>query len=244
MRKPGVRFFTTTVNSALIVAVVVIAVIDATGGITLEGEAGTAIRDLLWFALLCGLASSATIEILKRVFSLRGLYQMRQTEVWLADRAKGGTEPFDQLLDVMGLKPGPEAVRVFNLPTEQLIAQIGVATDVLLARQNPDEPLNPLIVALAGQHASARGEGSDTTALAQSIEVGVDHLQISLSERWRGYVQSAALWIAGAYGIALVETADISEDADSLYMLAALLIGGMIAWSVRDLAAVLERARR
>jgi hypothetical protein len=229
----------------LIIAVVVYAAADATGGITLGGDAGEAIRDLLWFALLCGLASSATIELLKRVFSLRGLYQKRQTEVWLANRAGWGSEPFHHLLAVMGLKRWSDAVRVFNLPTEQLIAQISAATDVLLARQSAKEPVNPLIDAFAGKHGPPPENERDLTMfLAQDIEVGIDHLQISLSERWRGYVQSAALWIAGAYGIALEQTADVAKGAGALYVLAALLIGGMIAWSVRDLAAVLERARR
>lgn len=241
----GVGIFTTTLNSLLIVGVVVYAVIDAMGGITLEGEADAAIRDLLWFALLCGLASSATIEILKRVFSLRGLYQRRQTKVWLANRTYQGLEPFDELIDAMGLRRSSEATRVFNLPTEQLIAQVSAATDVLLARQGPEHPPSRLVEALAGRHGpSPEEDRNHERFLAQRIEVGVDQLQISLSERWRGYVQSAALWVAGVYGIALEQTADISEDAGSLFVLAALLVGGMIAWTVRDLSAVIERARR
>jgi hypothetical protein len=269
---PRARVWDVFRNSVNVVGIAVIlgyVIIEARGGISLEGRAiSDHVRDTLWFSLLCGLASFASIEILKRVFGLRGLFQYRQTENWLAERGVGGGG-FSQLLDSMGLERDQreeatgEARRVFNLPTEQLAAQIGAAADVALAsltlERDEGAPPGPLFLAgLTGvppetvvAYAHDRGGASDAplgdsprTELAARVRLGVDQLQISLSERWRRYVQGAALWISGAYGIVLVQDSPVETGAEARYVLAALVMGGLFAWVARDIAAVIERLRR
>jgi len=274
-------------NVAGIVAVLVWALTrgePALGG----GSVSTRVHELLWFALLCGLGAFATIEILKRVLALRGYYQRIQTRRWLADRsAKGGELAFDELLAAMGLTDDvppkgerrlqrllelSQEYRVFNLPTEQLAAQISSAAEVALAAAGRRYVY--FLAAVTGSSPHAVHAAFDQSALAQlperergtadqgafgvsqRVRAGIDQLQISLAERWRRFLQSAALWIAGIYGIVLVPESSptlvaesVQEGAvpgtsDSLFILAALVIGGLFAWVLRDLAAALERTRR
>jgi len=266
------------VNALPIIGVLAYAVSKAvpSGGVQLpSGSVSAQAGQLLSFAVLCGLASYATIETLKRVVRVRGHYQRWQTRRWLS-RGSVENKAFDQLLSAFGLdRESADSLQVFNLPTEQLAAQIGAAADVALAAPRGFKPLilsltGPLPEKLLKYLGSAADEqplqpteddtsrlpDDDTSLpptdderaaefqLAQRIRLGVDRLQISLTDQWRRTVQGAALWIAGLYGIGLVHAAGHPEEAEASYVLAALLLGGPIAWIVRDFAALVERARR
>src|SRR5207237_2365537 len=80
--------------------------------------------------------------------------------------------------------------------------------------------------------------------LAGKVRAGVDQLQITLGEGWRRYVQGAALWLSGLYGVALTHAGDLPASAHARYVIAALLVGGVFAWLSRDATAVIERLRR
>jgi len=208
-------------------------------------------RDMLWFALLCGLAAFAVIEVLKRVFALRGLYQLEVTRNWLGDHGEPhATDPRAgatwELLGAMRWRTQKRDVRrVFNLPTEQLTAQISAAVDRALL-----EPSRypALFTALAGAPITdtrdENDEGRAEYLRAQSVRAGVDQLQIVLGESWRRNLQGAALWIAGAFGLLFGSASAVDDGAEARYVLAAILLGGSIAWIVRDIVAVVERARR
>jgi hypothetical protein len=154
------------------------------------------------------------------------------------------------LLVLMGSPDDDDERRLFNLPAGQLAAQIGLASDIAYGRP---EDYRTLILGLTRGTPALDAQSSGppyepNTDLAfqvgQRIRTGVDQLQISLTERWRRYVQGAALWISGVYGIALVHAADFPSRTESRYVLAALVLGGSFAWIARDIAAVLERSRR
>jgi hypothetical protein len=244
---------------------------------------------LIALVVLCGFAAFATLEILKRVFGLRGFYQLRQTQVWLT-RRYARDDAFDGMLKAMGLHTAKgglawdERHRVFNLPTEHLAAQISAAADLALTAPSTSsresdvattvarDPGVPFLAALTGLSDKKVEEelgrppyDPDYQArqpeLAARVRLGIDQLQISLSERWRRYVQGAALWISGAYGIGLAHSALVPrhlalrpgaivpselayQPAEARYVLAALLVGGVFAWIARDIVAVIERARR
>jgi hypothetical protein len=246
-----------------------------------DGSVSTRVGELLWFALLCGMGAFATLEILKRVLAVRGYYQRIQTRRWLADRSGRGDQAFDELLAAMGLnvqltkerrlrglRELSQEHRVFNLPTEQLAAQISAAADVALATKG-----RHYVTFLAGVtglslravHAAfselALGELSEpelravdqgSFGVSQWVRAGIDQLQISLAERWRRFLQSAALSIAGIYGVVLAresvptlaQGSQLRGTSESLFILAALIVGGMFAWILRDIAAALERTRR
>jgi hypothetical protein len=210
------------------------------------GSVSSSARDLLWFALIAGLASYATIETAKRVGRSRGRFQGWQTRRWMAGR---GRDPHDRerayedLLRAWGVDEG-EALRIFDLPTAQLAGQIGSAADVAVI----DRDAYPtLIECLTGGRTEATTTQGTTDEerfqFAQRVRLGVDQLQIALADRWRRTVQGAAVWIAGLYGIGLAHAIERPADAEPRYVLAALLVGGPIAWLVHDLAALIEHAR-
>jgi len=267
-------------NLALIASVVLYAfgraIWSESLGLGDAGSSSSQVLDLLAFAVLCGLATFATIEVLKRVFDLRGRFQYARTRDWiegrererallearreverrLEEREEKGWRPeefgeeesaFHDLEDAMSLGKGRDARRLFNLPTEQLAAQLGAAADLaLMSRFRYPR----LIAAFAGQF----GSGPDLNAdlddgeafrdLAQRVRVGVDQLQITLGEDWRRLVQGAALWLAGLYGIAFAYAGDIGSAAHPRYVLMALILGGVFAWVARDVTRVIENARR
>lgn len=142
--------------------------------------------------------------------------------------------------------------QVFNLQTEQLLAQVSRASDRALA----DSPrFSVLLAGLMNEiprslrEASPEGLDGEPTREAtfhdsQRVAAGVDQLQIELGESWRRRVQGTAVWMSGAYGLGLAWAVGVSDAALLYYELAALLIGGLLAWIARDLYSVIERLRR
>ena len=147
----GAMGFAGPLNGLLVLGIVAFTVLraDEAGQIRLaSGSVSAQVRDILWFALLCGLASFSTIEVLKRLTGIRGFYQLRQTMNWLEGRyrnepGRGRRVPvgmatpenhpaFFELLSVMGVRGIAERNRVFDLPTEQLAAQINTGVDSAL----------------------------------------------------------------------------------------------------------------
>lgn len=269
MRGP-LGIFAQAVNTGAIAAVILYAILTGEHAALSTGT-GHEIRDLLWFAVVCGLASFATIEILKRVFRLRSLYQRRYIRAWMAEgwaRAAGEAEEwrephgqgraYGEMLDAMGARK-EQLSAVFDLPAEQLASLISSAADGAVA----ERMYLMFVSALTGVHpkalteeygARAAAEATDQAdapqqmsrlRLAHRVSTGIDQLQIALSQSWRRYVQSAALWIAGGYGIALAHpSTGVAADAEARYVLVALIVGGIFAWVARDLAALVEHARR
>ena len=118
-----------------------------------------------------------------------------------------------------------------------------------------------LLTAIAAQWKQSREPGSSTRDLrllrtsarndredSQSFQAGqrarsaIDSLQLAVGERWRRSVQAVSVIGAALAGL-LIQLARPSETR-WLYVLAAALIGGPLAWTIRDLAASIERWRR
>lgn len=125
-------------NPLLVVGVLIYVVVAASGSLAFErGSVAQQVGDLFWFALLCGIAALATIEVLKRIFQLRGRLQRVETRYWLIKRTggdgglEGSVELFEELLEAMGLSKEREArdavLRVFHLWGEQLAAPLSAA---------------------------------------------------------------------------------------------------------------------
>ncbi len=232
------------------------------------GSISAQVRDLLWFGLACSIGSYAIIEIAVRIARTRGRFQRWQTRRWMEEKAGDALElgpnktasknpsgrssvAWEALAELLSLwRIGyDESLRIFDLPTEQLAAQISSAVDVADTRR---EAYRPLIGCITGrsadffaQDAQSDGGGSEQDGLrmAQDLRLGVDQLQIALSERWRRTVQGAAVWIAGLVGIALAHATHATPNAEPRHVFAALLIGGPGAWLVHDFTALVSRAR-
>jgi hypothetical protein len=214
---------------------------------------------ILWFAVITGLCSMALLETAKRLASLRGFYQERQISAWFRSRASRmilEQDPFVQLLRAMGaqdrgVRLGDSYIlenryrhRLFNLPIEQLVAQIRLAADVAIV--NPQQH-RALLVALAGSESlwlDVEDNSVQQLELAHQVRAGIDALQISIGESWRRYVRALAVSISGLVGLLLASFAGIEGRAGEIYVLASLVLGGFFAWLARDLTAAVERWRR
>jgi hypothetical protein len=249
--------FSSVFNAVLIVGIAAVAIDRAlSDGFHLAGGSiPEQVRDLVWFSLACGLASTATIEIFKRLTPIRGLYQRRQSALWLKARRPAEARPekedlYKPLQTAMRLRTRAELTRIFNLPTEQLAAQISSAADAALTAPDEQkwflEALTGVTWRTAEQATQAGGDSPPALdlQLVQRVRSGVDHFQIDATERWRRYVQGAALWISALYGILLAHAGIATSSTRPAYVLAALVLGGSIAWFARDITAFVQRGRR
>lgn len=164
-----------------------------------------------------------------------------------------GFHAWIQMLDTMGVEHD-SITRTFNLPNEQLAALVSSAADAALSSgRGAAFPaalarVPPQVIEDASHAMRVRSRDSIEPTYAalvtQRVHSGVDQLQISLGGRWRRYVQSAAVWIAGAYGIALAHGRGFRVVDAGHLVLVAVIIGGPLAWVLRDVDAVVERNRR
>jgi hypothetical protein len=130
------------------------------------------------------------------------------------------------------------------------------------ASEDPSDIDDEVLVRTAGQWEAARA-GEMTSITVQGLEylgytvssgdsrsfqasqrarATLDSLQVVVGERWRRSVQAASVLIAGLAGLLI----QLTQPSPSrwLYIMAAALIGGPLAWTIRDITAVIERWRR
>jgi len=154
-----------------------------------------------------------------------------------------------------------ELRHVFDLPIEQLSAQIGFAADLgltrpqsnaelLLALMGPDrlsdiDSLLPPQRIVDGRVIRTHSDNDTAYAnVAQGVRAGIDLMQISLGQRWKRGVRSSAVVVSGVIGVVAVFFVRISWPTRGLFALAALVLGSFFAWLTRDLTAIVERVRR
>lgn len=241
------------------------------------------------FTAAVGVVSAGIIQVGKQVFGVRGIVQRTWVLRWIETRST--EEPLwsdwrerhpeisrdDTVADLAdaqrqlasielqrallgGLSPH-ELQRVFNLPVEQLCAQIGAAADLamsepqdhaelLLALTGPAwlkeiDSLAPPNRVVNGRIFRRRSEDNTAYALvAQAARSGVDMMQISLGQRWQRGVRLAAIYVSGLLGVTAAVLVHGSVLAQVLLGAAALVLGGFFSWLTRDLVAIVERVRR
>jgi hypothetical protein len=259
---------------AAILAIIILAFVSPIASFHVRAATATPVStvalSILWFALVCGLASMATVETAKRLVALRSLYQRRQVKLWVTGRVRpadawsGALTELDQAMGLLpsALPPNFDSSdfrlrrrALYDLPIGQLVAQISIAADLALSDPGHYRSLPSVLV---GEDSSAPAQTTSATQTenatqstesastrireSQLLRVALDQLQISVGERWRRYVQGTALWLSGAYGIAVAYMLEVSGR--SVYILAALFIGGLFSWVARDVASGLERWHR
>jgi hypothetical protein len=165
--------------------------------------------------------------------------------------------------DITGMPPRRELRAILDLPPEQLLAQIAAAADVALAAprhedlllrallgRKPDivevKPTQPGLPTRDEPFAIPEEPSRHSLSVSDTQLVGaaLDNLQVTLTQQWRRAIQAMALGLSGLYGIALSLAGAISDGGHAQYLFAALVLGGPIAWTVRDLTAWLERLTR
>jgi hypothetical protein len=292
---------------------------------TLAHTTTTLVDGVLLFSLAAGTGSMAIIQLAKQIFGVRSYYQERSVRQWLVGRGGAAGGPaYDDLVRALGYGKRAkgsqgtegefgrsEARALFNLPVDQLAAQVSLAAD--LALSEPGDYPNRLAVltvgrdgatdkastgtgdkadphggdpALGGEQASGgagdqadphRGDpasgGKQATnppvhseppevitgppvpnepsrivtdadvRLSYQVRGGVDGLQLYVGQGWRRTVRLSAVLISGLLGAIWVWFVDISASLSIAYVLSSLILGGFIAWVLRDLVAIVERLR-
>ena len=115
------------VNGVLIGAVLLYVVARAafSGGLRFHNAVPTQVSDVVLFAVLTGLVTYGTLEIVKRVVRLRGRVHLSAAQERMGDRA------CEELNQRLGSPDGVAAA--FDLPTDQFAAQVTVAVDAALS---------------------------------------------------------------------------------------------------------------
>lgn len=203
------------------------------------GNAAAMFGSLMLFSITVGVAAMAVIETLKRLIPIRGLYQLRQIQSWL------GRSAFLDLAHALGGPSERELLDMFNLPIEQICAQISNALDLALATPRLHRHLVSRM-ASDSWYDEEREESDETRQFERnhSVRSALNVLQISVGQRWRWQVRMTAYWMSGLLGLLVVAFADVAPLARKEFALAALAFGGFFAWLARDVAALLERLRR
>jgi hypothetical protein len=77
---------------------------------------------------------------------------------------------------------------------------------------------------------------------SQRVRPALDSLQIYADGRWRRSIQAASVLVALIAALLI----QLSRTGESrwLFILSAALIGGPLAWTIRDVTAAVERWRR
>lgn len=222
-------------------------------GATQQPPADTA-RHVFIVLLAAGFASMATIQVVKSLLGLRGLYQHRQIWLWFSDESPGpdgkpDDQAYRQLLKALSMSRSESAAAIFDLPIEQLSAQISSAADFALTK--PDE-FKRFLSRLTNEKseksvpaspAEPKGTAISDLDLHYYVRAGIDSLQATVGYRWRNYVRTTAMWLSGLFGVVIVEASSVPARERGLDVLASLVIGGFISWLARDITAAIERLR-
>lgn len=131
----------------------------------------------------------------------------------------------------------------FNLPAEQYVAQVGAVVDNLMIAGRSSDLVKVATFGSGGPAGATDGDAARQRSVSAQLVLSLDELQTRLAAGWQYRVRLSAALISGCIGtlaLALPNSTYIS----TWYALASLVVGGPVAWLMRDLVAVVERARR
>lgn len=236
--------FLVSIPAIAILAIIVLALVlnrQAAGG----RVTGATLADLVLFAMLTGVMSMAIIETVKRLTRVRGLYQAYQVRHWMGSRGQ-----FGALVAATGGQSSIVGIdQLFDLPVEQLIAQISAVADSSVMSRSPEGTLM-----LTGLARMSTGDleklfGQDSTGaslveLNQRVQTGLNLLQVHVGQGWARQVRLTGCWLSGLIGLLVATFGYVPPGLAREYVLSALLVGGFFAWLARDLTSLVERRRR
>jgi hypothetical protein len=233
---------------------------------------------LLIFTATVGIVTMAVLEALKRLIPVRGYFHRWQIEYSLGNKglaaitsllspppsALGFTDPQSSISVIggppnliSGSRASAPALSWFDVPVEQLTAQIGT-----LAQQELDlsstgrssEAGGPilkgpsLIDALVGvpvmKGLTTDGPETNVASLRPQIEIRLDALQVDIGSRWRRVVRLAACIVATGITISVLLFSSVSIAIAIAVVVTTFFVGGFFAWLARDVVAGIERWRR
>jgi hypothetical protein len=242
-----------------VAALVAFAVLGLSGPTAITDPIHT-ISTGLFIAAVSGILSCTVLENLKRLLRLRGLYQMLSFRTWLNHRLGDrdvGLRAYGEFIVLTGATVSPRFptgtrmpvtkqphalanLRLFDLPIEQLAAQLFDVTETVLS--NPKK-YRFLCLAMAGMdYPFGHLNEAKVAEFESRARRSVDHMQITIGDGWRRYLVGAATGLSGAAGILFVEMYEVQDPR--LTVILATFVGGFLAWLTRDLSAGVSKFRR
>jgi len=215
------------------------------------------------FAL--GLLVMAIIQSVKDLLPVRRWFHRSFIRAWLAHKARdhmqnGGAQvsPDAALTDLIALATTGDAHALFDLPAEQLAAQVAAAASESLDFPTRHDALLRCLTASADPHdvdlvmtAETGASHAPTdpaivdarTRLLHHTQRSVDALQIAAGYRWKWYMQLSSFALASAIAVLAMATdgVDSSRTSAALYALPLGLAGGFVAPVARDFIAAWTR---
>lgn len=234
-------------------------------------EINDAIRDfasgpILSIALVLAAAGSmamAILQIIKEITPIRQWFHRAKLLGWIRVR-QGDETVLDGLVE---LATGGDAKAFFDLAAEQLVGQINAASQIAVDYPHQHERLLRVLAAGASEadFDMVIGNGGKVPAdssiaadfhdarnrIGHRIQRNLDGLQISVSARWRWWMQTVSIVITAALIqvalVAALQRNNIEYGWFSWTMLLSLLLGiagGYLAPIARDLVAALQNMRK
>lgn len=211
-----------------------------------------------------GLIVMAIIQSAKDLLPVRRWFHDAFVRAWLAHKARahaarGGIRPDAEVAfdDLVELATTGDAHALFDLPIEQLSAQVAAAASqsldyparhedlvrCLAASADPRDVAAILRAAGETMAGDEAGEIDARTRVMHQVQRSVDALQISAGYRWRWYLQLTAFALAAALTFVAVVAAggDAPLTRRLVDALPLAFVGGFIAPVARDAIARLTK---
>lgn len=216
---------------------------------------------------LTGILTMAILQTLKDLTPIRRQFQRTWLGSWLTERARNkGIIPDAAIQQLIELATGGAANAFYDLPAEQLVAQMNAAAQIALDYPGTNHYYYLLAVLSAGASPedleqvssvpSARGIVSPSdlppgyadarTRVSHRIQRNLDGLQIAMGDRWQFLLQLAAIVLSTV----LIEIAIYSQPqppsglAPFVIGILVGIAGGYLAPVTRDLVAALQNLRK
>lgn len=212
----------------------------------------------LTLSAITGFAAMATLETLKRLFHLRGRFFFPLAAGPEFLRMVRPNRPEEAADSDHG-----EDIRRFDLPLEQIMAQLGHAADQAIGdlftdRTVPGQPKRlahltaaqrdtdeyRFLVRLLGKDSLTKAEtDGDPTRLRLETQAALDDLQVSVGNAWRWRLRLTACTLSALFALAALIFAPAPPGSKIAALASSFLLGGFLAGFFRDLAAIVERFR-
>lgn len=218
-----------------------------------------------------GTLSMALLQLVKELTPLRTWYQRVWVKDWVASRidvsrnvlpaslGKSIPSNADALNQLVELATGGDEHALFELTAEQMVAQMNAAAGAAL--DYPKKYAKLVMVLSAGADAqdvaavvggpartTAKDPGADyldaRNRVGNRIQRNLDGLQISLSSRWKLWMQIFALVLTVVLILLGIWYANVLNPSTFVAGIFAGIVGGYIAPVTRDLVAALQSLRK
>ncbi len=237
---------------------------------------GGTVATLSAVGVLTGALSMAFLQIMKDLTPVRRWFQEWWLERWIESRAAHFNRltshlkvppPLNQSLakkQLIELATGGEAKAFYDLPSDQMVAQMNAAAQIaldypsvnhyyaLLALVSEGADLQDVqkVAGVVSARAAVKKETLPAdytdarTRVGHRIQRNLDGLQIAMSDRWQWLLQlGAQLLCIGALEVAIYNTSTSHLGINMVVAVPIAMIAGYLAPVMRDLVAALQNLR-